>query len=214
MNPRPKKVHVLRWLPSSLVLTSVPAVDRALYLTFDDGPHPEYTPRVLDLLAAHHARASFFLLGEAIERYSGIVERIVAEGHLIGNHSYNHPVFKKLSWRAQVAQIERTDNLLSAFDSRKQHRFRPPSGHFTTAMLASLALRRRNITYWSYDSLDYQRRPVEAVIDTLRSNPPQAGDIVLMHDDNETTVRVLQELLPEWQAGGFAMRPLPEEARA
>jgi peptidoglycan/xylan/chitin deacetylase (PgdA/CDA1 family) len=87
MNPRPKKLRLLRWLPMRLVLTTAPAADRALYLTFDDGPDPQYTPQLLDLLAANEARASFFLLGEEVERHPGIVERMVADGHLLGNHS-------------------------------------------------------------------------------------------------------------------------------
>lgn len=213
MNPRPKKLQLLRWLPRSLVLSSGPAADNALYLTFDDGPHPEYTPRVLDLLAANNAHASFFLLGEAVENHPRIVERIVAEGHLLGNHSYNHPRFAKLSWPEQIAQIERTDGLLAAFDNRKEHRFRPPSGRFTTAMLTSFAMRRRNITYWSYDSMDYQRQPAATVVEMLRSDPPGSGDVVLMHDDSEATVRVLTELLPEWRAQGRMMRSLPDEER-
>jgi peptidoglycan/xylan/chitin deacetylase (PgdA/CDA1 family) len=212
MSPRPKKLRLLRWLPRSLVLTTAPAEDRTLYLTFDDGPHPEYTPRVLDLLAANDARASFFLIGQAVEHEPRIVERIVSEGHLIGNHSYNHPRFTKLPWSEQSAQIERTDRVLEAFDQRTQHRFRPPSGHFTVAMLASFALRRRNITYWSYDSMDYLRKPAEALIDVLRADPPRPGDVVLMHDDNEATVRMLEQLLPEWRSQGFAMRSLPSEA--
>jgi peptidoglycan-N-acetylglucosamine deacetylase len=214
MNPRPKKLRLLQWMPSRLVLSRVPADERALYLTFDDGPHPEFTPRVLDLLAANDARGSFFLLGEAVERYPKIVERIVADGHLIGNHSYNHPRFAKLSWQKQVAQIERTDTLLASFDSGRMHRFRPPSGLFTAAMLVSCAIRGRNITYWSYDSLDYQRKPAADVIGMLRADAPGAGDIVLMHDDNAATADVLEALLPEWRANGFAMRALPAEASA
>jgi peptidoglycan/xylan/chitin deacetylase (PgdA/CDA1 family) len=214
MNPRPKKLRLLRWLPRRLVLTSAPADDRVLYLTFDDGPHPEFTPRVLDLLAAHDAHASFFLLGQAAEHEPRIVERIVSEGHLIGNHSYSHPRFTKLPWSEQRAQIERTDQVLEAFDQRTQHRFRPPSGHFTMALLANFALRRRNIAYWSYDSMDYQRKPAKSLVNLMREVPPRAGDVVLMHDDNAATVGMLEQMLPEWRAQGFTIRRLPEETSA
>src|SRR5690349_5300060 len=98
MNPRPKKLRLLRWLPKGLMLTTAPAADRALYLTFDDGPDPAFTPRLLDLLAANDARASFFLLGEEVERHPRIVERMVADGHLVGNHSWNHPNFTRIDW--------------------------------------------------------------------------------------------------------------------
>jgi peptidoglycan-N-acetylglucosamine deacetylase len=214
MNPRPKKLRLLRWLPMRLVLTTAPSADRALYLSFDDGPHPDYTPRLLDLLAAHDARASFFLLGEEVERHPDIVERIVAEGHLLGNHSWNHPNFTRIDWREQLAQIEATDRVLERFDGRSEHVFRPPSGHFTPSLVARFALRKRGIAYWSYDSLDYQHRPTEALVGTLRADPPRAGDVVLMHDDNHATLQALERLLPEWRAAGFALRALPQRAAA
>jgi peptidoglycan/xylan/chitin deacetylase (PgdA/CDA1 family) len=214
MNPRPKKLRLLRWLPMRLVLTTAPAADRALYLSFDDGPHPDYTPRLLDLLAAHDARASFFLLGEEAERHPRIVERMVAEGHLLGNHSWNHPNFTRIDWREQLAQIEATDRVLERHDGRSDHLFRPPSGHFTASLVLRFALRKRGIAYWSYDSLDYQRRPAEALVGMLRADPPRAGDVVLMHDDSEATHQALHRMLPEWRAAGFALRVLPQRAAA
>jgi peptidoglycan/xylan/chitin deacetylase (PgdA/CDA1 family) len=214
MNPRPRKLQVLRWLPSTLMLTTGPVTNRALYLTFDDGPEPDHTPQVLEVLAANDARASFFLLGEQVERHPAVVERIVAAGHLLGNHSYDHPHFTSLSWSEQRAQIERTDRLLGRFDGRETHRFRPPSGRFPASLLARFAMRKRSVALWSYDSLDYQRRPVVQLVETLRRNPPRAGDIVLMHDDSATTTRALELMLPEWRAAGFEMRALPQEGLA
>ena len=86
MNPRPRKLKLLRWLPRSLVLTTGPAAGKALYLTFDDGPNPGHTEAVLDLLAQHDARATFFVLGEQAERHpDSCADR--AEGHALGNHS-------------------------------------------------------------------------------------------------------------------------------
>ena len=214
MNPRSKKLQALRWLPSSLMLTTGPTAGGALYLTFDDGPDPEHSPRILDVLAQNNARASFFLLGEEVERFPAIVQRIVDEGHLLGNHSYNHPHFMRLKWADQLDQIERTDRLLKAFDGRETHRFRPPAGRFSLMTLFHFRARRRSIAFWSYDSLDYQRKSVDHVIDTLRHYPPRAGDIILMHDDSEMTTQALAVLLPEWRAAGFEMRALPQEVEA
>ncbi len=214
MNPRPKKLHLLRWLPMRLVLTTAPATDGALYLTFDDGPDPEHTSRLLDLLAAHDARATFFMLGEEVERHPRIVERMVADGHVLGNHSWNHPNFTRIQWQEQREQIDATDRMLERFDGRREHLFRPPSGHFTPGLVLRLARRGRNIAYWSYDSLDYQQRSSEALVHTLRADPPRAGDVVLMHDDNAATHAALERMLPEWRAAGFALRGLPQRGRA
>lgn len=205
------KQNVLNLLPDWLVQTRGPILDGARYLSFDDGPNPDYTAHVLDLLANHDARASFFLVGQNVERYPDLVARMVAEGHRIGNHSYSHSVFSGISRADQFAEIERTDKLLAAFDGRPCHPFRPPRGVFSPALLIRLARARRRLTYWSYDSLDYKKQPVNELVDALRTRPPRPGDIVLMHDDNERAPRILEALLPEWRAAGFAFEPLPPE---
>ena len=211
MNPRPKKLHLLRWLPKRLMLTERPLGGCGLYLTFDDGPHPEVTPALLDLLEQHGAKATFFLLGANAERHPDIARRIVAEGHAIGNHSYSHPRFAKIDLAAQRAEIDRTDRILEAFDGRPRHWFRPPSGALPLRMLGYFARRGRAIAYWSYDSMDYRRQSAEVLARRLREQPPGAGDIVLMHDDDPNTLLALRELVPEWRAAGHALEALPAE---
>jgi len=211
LNPRPKKLRLLRWLPKRLMLTERPMGGRGLYLTFDDGPHPAVTPGVLDVLAEHGVKATFFLLGANVERYPEIARRIVAEGHAIGNHSYSHPRFARIDLSAQREEIDRTDRILAGFDGRVRHWFRPPSGALPWRMLGYFARRRRGIAYWSYDSMDYRREGAEVLARRLREQPPVAGDIVLMHDDDPSTLLVLRELVPEWRAAGHAMEALPLE---
>jgi peptidoglycan/xylan/chitin deacetylase (PgdA/CDA1 family) len=212
MNLLPKKQHLLELLPNALVLTHGPRRGAARYLSFDDGPHPEHTPRLLDLLASHGAHASFFVVGREAERHPQLIERIVAEGHLLGNHSYNHTRFAKLSLREQVAEIHCTDELLSTFDQQSRHWMRPPQGHLTLPLLWHFARARRSVAYWSYDSLDYRHEPDAQVIARLRNRPPHVGDIVLMHDDNGCAGEVLSVLLPEWLAAGHRFDALPEAA--
>jgi peptidoglycan/xylan/chitin deacetylase (PgdA/CDA1 family) len=212
VNPRPKKLQVLRWLPDWLMLTTGDANDRVLYLTFDDGPHPVHTPELLDLLVEHDARASFFVVGAEAEKYPAIVRRMSAEGHLVGNHSYSHPSFPKITLAEQIAEIDRGDRVLAGIDGAAQHAFRPPNGAMPLKMLLHFAKVRRRVVFWSYDSLDYQRQPVPDFLARLRARPPAAGDIVLMHDDDNAVIDSLRELLPEWRAAGFSFRALPAEA--
>jgi peptidoglycan-N-acetylglucosamine deacetylase len=208
MNPRPKKLKLLRWFPDRWVLTRGARSDRALYLTFDDGPHPEHTPALLDLLAAHGAKATFFLIGREAERYPGVVERIVREGHALGNHSWSHPQFDQLDLAAQREEIERADRLLTRFDGMPRHDFRPPRGVMPRPMVLDCVRRGRRIAYWSYDSLDYSKRPVEVLIDSAQRHPLRAGEIMLMHDDSALSLQLLRTMLPEWAASGFVFQPL------
>lgn len=214
VNPRPNKLKVLRWLPESWLLTTAPAEDKSLYLTFDDGPNQGLTMRLLDVLAQNEAKATFFLLGEQVELYPDVVRRMVADGHQLGNHSYNHPRFTRISHAQQLEQIERTDALLSAHDGKRVHRFRPPSGRFPLSLLLHFARSRSAMAFWSYDSMDYRHDGAEALLATLRKQPPVPGDVILMHDDNDASIDALAAILPEWRAAGFRLRALPELAGA
>jgi peptidoglycan/xylan/chitin deacetylase (PgdA/CDA1 family) len=212
VNLKPKKHELLRLLPDALVQTHGASDGGARYLTFDDGPEPDYTPRLLDLLAEHRVHASFFLIGQKIEQYPAVVERMVAEGHMIGNHSYTHRLFKSLSLSDQLEEFHRTDELLRTFDARSRHRVRTPQGYLDTRLLLYCACRGHSIVYWSYDSLDYQKPSHDAFVARLREQPPRAGDIVLMHDDSDLAIDALRTLLPEWLGEGQAFRALPEDA--
>lgn len=208
MNPRPRKLQVLRWMPSRWVLTRGARRRRVLHLTFDDGPHPTHTPALLDLLAAHSARATFFLIGREAERHPQLVARILREGHTLGNHSWSHPQFDRLDLAAQREEIQRTDRLLQGFDGLPRHDFRPPRGVMPRPMVLDCIRRGRRIAYWSYDSLDYSQRSAEDLIASAHRHPPRAGEILLMHDDGGLSLRLLEAMLPVWAAEGFAFEPL------
>ncbi|MFZ2752403.1 MAG: polysaccharide deacetylase family protein [Lysobacteraceae bacterium] len=212
MNPRPRKLKVLRWLPNRWVLTRGARRGRVLHLTFDDGPHPEHTPVLLDLLATHRAKATFFLIGREAERYPELVERIVREGHVLGNHTWSHPQFDRLDLAAQREEINRTDRLLAGFDGLARHDFRPPRGVLPRPMVLDCVRRGQRIAYWSYDSLDYSKRPAEALIASAQRYPPAFGEILLMHDDSALSLQLLETMLPVWAAGGFAFEPLQPPA--
>lgn len=213
MNPRSNRSKVLRWVPDFWVRTRLDAgsAERSLYLTFDDGPNPEYTPALLDLLDEHDAKASFFLIGQEVERHPGLARRLVGAGHALGNHSYSHPQFERLSIADQFEEIQRTDRLLSDVDGLSRHMFRPPRGVLPVPMVMRCLSERRRICLWSYDTLDYSRRPVEQVLPLIRRHPVHNGDILLMHDDGGLSLQLLRALLPVWRAEGYAFRALPHE---
>jgi peptidoglycan/xylan/chitin deacetylase (PgdA/CDA1 family) len=209
MTLRPKKMQLLQWIPHAVVFTRAPGTDKALYLTFDDGPNPDHTPALLELLRRHGVKATFFLIGREAERYPQLVERIVEEGHALGNHSYSHPMFDALTHTEQWVEVERTDQVLSNFDGLSHHGFRPPRGVFSLLLTLRFALSKRKLAYWSYDTLDYQNREPDELAARLRARPPRAGDVMLMHDDSDCSRRMLEQLLPEWEQHGFTFRALP-----
>lgn len=205
------KALLLRTLPPSLLVKRGPATDGAVYLTFDDGPNPLHTPPLLDLLAEHGATASFYLIGDQVVKHGDVVRRIVGDGHRVGNHSWNHPLFGTLPVAAQMAQVDRTDAALAPYTGEPRASFRPPRGDLTVRFLARFARQKRRIAYWSYDSRDYSRQPAAGLIERMRREPPVAGDIVLMHDDGGAALDILRTLLPEWRAHGLTFKALPRE---
>jgi peptidoglycan/xylan/chitin deacetylase (PgdA/CDA1 family) len=208
--PRPRKLRLLRWLPRQLLVSRASGTDGAIYLTFDDGPHPEHTAALLDVLDRHKARATFFLIGELARRQPDLVRRIAAEGHAIGNHSQTHPEFRALDLAAQLAEFDAAERTLRDIIGDVPVPLRTPRGALPPRLVARLAAQGRPIVFWSYDSLDYRRGEPTAVLAMMRQQPPRAGDIVLMHDDGPAAAQVLDVLLPEWRAAGLVARALPQ----
>jgi peptidoglycan/xylan/chitin deacetylase (PgdA/CDA1 family) len=204
------KHAMLRVLPRSAVVTRLPPRNRVLALTFDDGPHPVHTPRLLDLLRAQNARATFFLVGQAAEQHPRIVQRIVEEGHELGNHSFRHVKFAAMPAAQQWSEIMQTNQLLHRHDGRSVRWFRPPQGTLTPRMLLRLMLGKQPIAMWSYDSLDYQRRGVDAIVQRFQARPVNDGDVVLLHDDDGETIAALELLLVLWRGQGYRFVALSE----
>lgn len=177
--------------------------NRTLALTFDDGPDPINTPRVLDVLKANGVNATFFIIGVQAECHPEIVRRIIDEGHEIGNHAYRHVKFAALPVRDQLDEIDRTDRLLTQYDGRPWHWFRPPQGRLPLTLLLALLKKRHRIAMWSYDSLDYQAESVASIQSRFLSKPVRNGDVILFHDDTDPTALAFEALLGQWRAQGY-----------
>jgi peptidoglycan/xylan/chitin deacetylase (PgdA/CDA1 family) len=173
---------------------------RAVALTFDDGPHPERTPRILDILKKHGVQATFFVIGKRAAAHPEIVRRIVAEGHLVGNHTFRHsprfPLGGSSSMAREIArEIERCDEALEKITGARPKLFRPPFGVTNPNIARALRRSKHTVAGWSIRSLDtVARRPREKVLErvSLRLHP---GAVILLHDDREGGDRLLEMIL-------------------
>ncbi|MFN3561673.1 MAG: polysaccharide deacetylase family protein [Chloroherpetonaceae bacterium] len=168
--------------------------DDALYLTFDDSPSP-YTLELLDLLAQHNAKATFFLIGKQIERYPDYAEAIVQQGHRIGNHSYSHTRnLQSPFFRDEVIQTAQLIAMLNPPEVARPSLFRFPFGRFNFASLRILSELNIQPIMWSLLTADFDASVSDKmVLNLLRS--AIAGDIVVMHD-NEKSIKKLRAVLP------------------
>lgn len=159
----------------------LPRGQAGVALTFDDGPDPRTTPQVLDLLAAGSSKATFFLVGERAERHPHLVERIAADGHAVGSHSWSHPRPWDLSVQQLVQDYGRGHDAVQQVLGRPTSLFRPPHGHLgKDSLLALLRLRLRPVL-WTHDPEDW-RDGVTADQLVERLTGLRERDVVLLHD--------------------------------
>lgn len=151
-------------------------------LTFDDGPHPEHTPRLLDQLAAYEIRATFFVVGREAERHPELVARAAREGHAIGHHSWTHSEPATTSAAVLLDEVHRTVELLAAITGKRSDRFRPPKGALTVDKFWRLWQAGQRIVLWSADPRDYQLQESAELATWARQHQPAAGEVVLLHD--------------------------------
>ena len=178
-----------------------------VYLTFDDGPHPTYTPQVLDILARHGARATFFVLGALAEAHPELAERIVAEGHTLASHTWNHENLAGMPRSSFDDTIGRTQAVLA---DRATPCLRPPYGSidaFTREWAASAGL---HLVLWTVDTNDWRRPGAQVIADRIVRGATDEA-IVLMHDGggNRTqTVEGLELALDRLSGGGLRFEPV------
>ncbi len=164
-------------------------------ITFDDGPHLDFTPKVLSLLKTHNAKATFFLIGKNAEKHPEIVHQIIDEGHSIGNHSYSHSKnFGFFSSEKVVAELNRTNSVLKEITGKEIKLFRPPFGVTNPNIKKALKNTEHSSIGWSKRSLDTTNLSEEKILKRITSNLKK-GDIILLHDSSSKTVSVLEQLL-------------------
>lgn len=184
-------------------LTNVHTERPRVALTFDDGPHPQNTPMLLDILARYNAKATFYVIGRNARRYPDILRRIAAEGHEIGNHTLSHPVLSRLGDGNVLSEIDRTQQIVWDIVGAVPVTMRPPYGSFSHRQMDML-FNNRNLStvVWSVDPEDWRRPGVSVVADRmLRGARP--GAVILAHDIHAATIRAVPAVLDGIRARGL-----------
>lgn len=190
-------------LPRRMFMTSGPPASGAIALTFDDGPHPEHTPAILDTLRALGTPATFFVVGRAAEAHPKLLERMVREGHALGHHSYAHRRPRVASERDLVADLRRATAALERISGTPPQLFRPPFGELTPGSLLRAWLLGQSVVLWNRDPKDLQP-DLERTLRWCNGAPLMPGDIVLLHDDHALAVPALKAVVA--RARGLGLR--------
>ena len=172
-------------------------------MTFDDGPSATLTPKLLDILAAHHIKATFFVLGEMVAEHPEILARAAREGHEIASHSWSHPNLAKMSQEGVRSQLQRTDDAIKSATGARPTLFRPPYGSITEREKRWIHDEfGYDIILWGVDPLDW-KRPGPAVVRNRILKETRPGSIVLSHDIHPGTIEAMPSTFDELSGKGF-----------
>ena len=212
-------------LPTNYVIRRVGQVGKKLALTFDDGPDAEWTPQILDILKAEHVPATFFVIGANMEAHPGLVQRILREGHEIGNHTYTHPNLADTPLAAVRLELNATQRLFEALTGRSMRMLRPPylgdaePSDADEIVPIEEAQKLGYVTIGTHvDTLDWKMLAVPDMMklvlkEVADPNPDARGNIILMHDsggDRSQTVKLLPVLIDTLRARGYSFVPVSE----
>lgn len=168
-------------------------------LTFDDGPDPNSTKQILDLLDKYNAKATFFLLGNRVQYYPEMVQEEFKRGHEIGNHSWSHPQLTKLNVEQVQQEVNRTDDAIKAAIGQPSSVFRPPYGAINDTVRAQIPT---PVELWSIDTLDWKHKNASMLLPAVQ-NAMHNRAVILMHDIHQSTADGLDSVLAYLQGQGY-----------
>jgi len=180
--------------------------DKQIALTFDDGPHSVYTPKLLDGLRKRGVHASFFLLGENVKGKEAIVKQIQDDGHLIGNHGYSHVQMSKETAKTACEQIEENNKQIESITGVRPQYLRPPFGAWNEELECTTDM---TVVLWDVDPLDWKSQNTRKIVRNIVKHV-EPGDIILLHDVFPTSVEAAFEVIDTLSKQGYTFVTVDE----
>ncbi|MZQ83011.1 polysaccharide deacetylase family protein [Paenibacillus sp. 5J-6] len=193
---------------------SGPEQGKQVALTFDDGPDNRYTLQILDILKKNNVKATFFIVGENAKAHPEVVKRIANEGHVIGNHSWDHSNFTKMSSEEMKQEINTTQEVLNAIIGFRPTLFRPPFGALGSSEIKTITSMGLNIIDWSVDTRDWAGTSTQQIMKNVKKEL-KPGGIILQHsavgkkESLSNTVKALEQLIPLLKNEGYTFVTVP-----
>jgi len=184
-------------------------------LTFDDGPDGKYTAQILDVLRDYNVKATFFLVGQQVNKYPEVAQRIVEEGHSIGNHSWSHKDLTKLSSKARDEEIDKTQQAILKATGVTPQLMRAPYGALSDSVLKSVREYNMKHVFWTVDTRDWAGTSVSEMYKNVLTHTRQGG-VILMHSFGgrkhaiEHTIKLLPSIIEDLGAKGYEFATVDE----
>lgn len=180
--------------------------EKRIAITFDDGPHRLYTPKLLDGLKERGIHATFFLVGENIGNNEALVKRMAEEGHLIGNHTFSHVQLTKMKKEDACREVQQTNERICAVTGAPVLYIRPPYGSWNDELQAEIPM---TVTLWNLDSEDWKSQNTGKIVELVESEAEE-GSIILLHDIFDTSVEAALRIVDDLTAQGYTFVTVDE----
>lgn len=193
------------------VIWEVNTKEKMVALTFDDGPHPVFTPQILDLLAKYKAKATFFAAGNKVERFPDVLKRVSKEGHEIANHTYSHIYSSRIPAEKLAEELQKTDSIIETITGQQPTLYRPVGGMHNDVIIDTAIKNGKTVILWSWhmDSKDWSRPPAGKMSRQIITGV-KPGNIILFHDwigseytETSQTVVALEDILKYLTKNGY-----------
>jgi peptidoglycan/xylan/chitin deacetylase (PgdA/CDA1 family) len=199
---------------AALARATTKHLTKTIYLTFDDGPNPTWSPSILSLLEEYGAHASFFVVGENVQRWPSLVQREAQDGDTIGDHTWSHPNLTNMSQSSAYIELGRDRNWITMLTGRPPTLWRPPYEAFNASDLAIATGLEMKMQLWSVDTGDWQLPGTEVIVLRVMA-ALHNGMVVLLHDGGgvtrSETVAAVAILIPQLEAAGYRLAALPRQ---
>lgn len=195
------KEVIKKFIPKDFLLWDAPNKNDNVSLTFDDGPHPQYTQPILKMLRKAGVKATFFLSGTETEKYPQLVREIINNGHEIGNHNFSHRHIKRMGYKELSQEIQQTNRIIHDIAGISPRFFRPPYGELNLQVLRCMFTKKMVAVLWSVDSQDSLYESPFRLRDQLKI--VQSGDIILLHTDYPHTAEALPGIIDDIKEKGL-----------
>lgn len=187
--------------------------EKVIALTFDDGPHPRYTDKILDILKEYGIKATFFTVGENAALYPDQLKRIAEEGHEIGNHTYTHADLKRIDKETLMRELGETERIIEELTGKRPTVFRPPEGRCNETVVSCANERGYTTVLWTVDPRDWASPPARSVAEVIIKNV-KCGSVILCHDYNSNkscpTPEALRVVIPALIDKGYSFVTVSE----
>jgi len=192
--------------PQKLIIKGKPSEAKRIALTFDDGPHPVHSEKILNALEQANVKATFFLSGKSVEKYPEIVKKMYDQGHQVSNHGYWHVNAPTISKDKYVGGVLHTQSQIDEITNHRNSRqFRPPYGSINIQCLIALLRKNYQFVFWSFDSRDSFIRDKHKLIHYIQKHETKAGEVILFHEDYLHTTEALPQIIDIYLKRGFEL---------